>query len=713
MRLRDLLSAECGIISGFSPVTPRERYLNELGFFNGQEVYILFNPAGDDHLICKIRGYEIALSYADASMIPVVKKSDHYVSNDLCVDCSSCGRCDFTKNVSSQALVNTINIALVGNPNCGKTTLFNFVGHTHDHVGNYAGVTVDFAKTTVVFNNYQFNIVDLPGVYSFNSSNPDERCTAEYLNKEHVDIILNVLDSTRLERGLYITTQLLQQNKKIICAFNFFDKVINNGYNISLEKFKNITGVEAVSIITETGFGINRLFQKIIELYTNDNYNIVQGTYNSVEESYQNVDNILKHIEYTDMVDKSYLTTYTLDKIFLNKYFGIGSFIIFSMTMFFTAFYIGQLPTYMFDFLISKISFIITICAPVEWMRSLLIDGILTGVGSTIIFVPQIFILYLFINFFEESGYASRVVLLIDRCMRNIGLHGRSFLPLISGLGCNVPAILLTKGISNTKNRLITTIAIPMISCPAKLPVYIMLTGLFFSSSFQSIIICGIYVLGVIIAIIVSKILNHVMKEHNGDYVIEIQEYKLPKMSYMIKDSFQRCKHFLKNIGTVIVITSTIFWGLSYFPHDPNIEKKQQIVQSYIGQIGKEIEPWFRPLGFSWKLGVSLLSGVCAKETIVPTITSLYKDTTNDNIKENMIQDGLSRTSIIAFLIFVLLYFPCFGTLATIRKLCGIKWMLFSLLLNTCLAYLCAFICHQTVSCISLHLPRWIDYISL
>ena len=711
MKLKDLQTDEWGYISGFFPKTQREKYLSELGFFNNQKVYVVFNPAGRNHLICKLRGYEIALSYEDAAMIPVLKTEEQSSSEDFCMDCSDCGRACFLKN-SEEPLTKTINIALVGNPNCGKTTLFNFVGHTHEHVGNYAGVTVDFVKTTVIFNNYRFNIVDLPGTYSFNSSNPDEKCTADYLKKEQVDIIVNVLDSTRLERSLYLTTQLLQQRRKMICAFNFFDKVINNGLSISLEKFKNITGVEGVNIITETGFGINRLFQKIISLYLNYNYSIEGVEYNSVEENYQSVDAILKHIDYTPTTDKTFLTTYTLDKFFLNKYFGLGSFIFFSITMFFSTFYIGQLPTYVFNFLISKISDLISICIPFSWLKSLLIDGILTGIGSTIIFIPQIFILYVFINFFEESGYASRVVLLIDRYMRSIGLHGRSFLPLMSGLGCNVPAILLTKGIANTKNRLITTMAIPMISCPAKLPVYVMLTGLFFNSSMQSIVISGIYLLGFLLVVVMSKILNSILKDHNGDYIIEIQEYKIPKMGYVLKDSFHKCKHFLKNIGTIIVITSTVFWALSYFPHAENIDKTQQIEQSYIGQVGKKIEPFFKPLGFSWELGVSLLSGLCAKETIAPTITSLYKHNSNDNIKEAMIQDGINKISIIAFLIFVLLYFPCLGTLAAIYKLYGGKWMMFSLLLNTGLAYLCSFIFYQAGTFILSYSAKVIQYIS-
>ncbi len=711
MYLLDLKPGECGVICGFSPATSRQRYLSELGFFNGQKVYVLFNPAGNNHLICNLRGYEIALSYDDAAMIPITKNDNYYTPHPLCMDCSECGECAFQKNAAVH-ITNTINIALVGNPNCGKTTLFNFVGHRHEHVGNYAGVTVDFAKTTVIFNNYKFNIVDLPGIYSFNSSNADEQCTAEYLAKEHIDIIINVLDSTKLERSLYLTIQLLQKDKKMICAFNFFDKVVNNGYNISLEKFKEVRGVEGVHVITENGLGIQKLFQKIIDLYTNNNYSVKRWEYNSVEEVYQKVDIILRDIEYVPATDKSYLVKYTLDKLFFNQYFGIGSFLAFVITMFFTTFYIGQLPKYIFDFLIGKISYVITICIPIHWLKSLLIDGILAGVGSTIVFIPQIFILYVFIKFFEESGYASRIVLLIDRYMRNLGLHGRSFLPLISGLGCNVPAILLTKGISNTKNRLITTMAIPMFSCPAKLPVYVMLTGLFFNTTIQSLIICCIYLFGVIIAIVVSKILNHILKDNNEDYVIEMQEYKIPKMLSVCKDSFQKCKHFLKNIGTVIVITSTIFWALSYFPHNNNIESSQQIEQSYIGKVGKKIEPLFRPLGFSWQLGVALLSGVCAKETIVPTITSLYNNNSNDNIKAVMTKDGLNIISIISFLIFVLLYFPCFGTLAAINKLCGGKWMFFSLLLNTCLAYICSLIFYQTVTFIYLYVSQVIHYIT-
>ena len=706
MKLLDLNIGEIGVIKDVFVKNPEKNRLGELGFIPGEIIEVIFKSQSNSKIICRIKNYEIVLNDYEANLIEVVKQEE--IVKKTGIDCNNCNRRCFSKYTKSLEPIQKIKVALVGNPNCGKTTLFNFVSYKHEHIGNFANVTVDIKAADIIFENYNIQLVDLPGTYSLNSDNNEEKCTVDYIFEEKPDVIINVLDSTKLERSLYLTTQLMKVNTPVVCAFNFFDKFEKYDFKINLEKFKNITNIDAIPIISDTGFGIKRLFDKVIEIFNEnkiENINSLEDIENisfkeninpTIAENYQKVNDILQMSEYSAGSEKQKITMHVLDKMFLHKYFGLVIFGVFITSIFFSTFYLGQIPTNFLNFIIDKIVLGLEYLIPNCVFKDLLLNGIISGVGSAIVFIPQIFILYVFIIFFEESGYISRATLLIDRLMHKIGLHAESFIPLISGFGCNVPAILLTKTIKNKKNKIITALIIPMMSCPAKLPVYVLLGNLFFSPYIKTFVICGIYFFGICVGIICSKLLNVFMKDSQECFINEIQDYRFPSLFRIFKDSAHKCTHFLKNIGSVIVVASIFLWVLGYFPHDNNLTREQQLKQSYIGIFGKKIEPLFKPIGLNWKLSIPIVAGVGAKEVIAPSVMSFYKneETQNDEkkIKMNMEKDGINIGVIISFLIFVLLYFPCLGTLAAINKELGIKYAILSLFLNTGLAYFCSFI---------------------
>lgn len=707
MKLYDLKIGEIGLINNKNTNCSDKTFLRlqELGFVNGEKVLALFKTNTCSNFIFRIKNYEISLNKEEASLIDIIKE-DCISSTDSKTTCclSQCDKMCFLRYKNTYNIKKNIKVILVGNPNCGKTTLFNFISHSHEHVGNFANVTIDFKLANIIFNNYKIEIVDLPGIYSLNNDNDEEKCTVDYIFNNKPDIIINVLDTTKLERSLYLTNQLQQINIPVICAFNFFDKFEKYDFKINLIKFKETTGIDCIPIVSDTGFGVKRLFDKVIEIYdiTNENKDICKNNENNkptilnIEENYKKVRRILEETEYLNGSEKYKLTTHLLDKIFLHPYYGLFSFYSFIFITFFSTFYLGQMPTNFLNFIIENFTKFLTHMLPNCLFSDLITDGIIGSIGSLIIFLPQIFILYCFITLFEESGYANRATILIDNFMHKIGLHGESLIPIISGFGCNVPAILLTKTIKNKKNRLITALIIPMMSCPAKLPIYLLLSSLFFNDYMKIIFILCIYTFGFLIGILVSKILNKFIEDKNEYFINEIQDYQMPSISKIFKASIHKCKHFLKNIGFIILLSGIILWCLKYFPHNNLLTKEEQLEQSYIGIFGKKIEPFFKPLGFNWKLSVPLVAGIGAKEIIAPSVTSLYNNKQNYNdqkqIKENMEYDGIKLPEIISFLIFVLFYFPCFGTLSAIAKEIGIKYSIISLLLNTTLAYTCSFV---------------------
>ena len=820
MKLSSLQTGEVGIIVKVSGHGGFRKRIIEMGFIEGKQVEVLLNAPLRDPVKYKIMGYEVSLRHSEADQIEVVhldevQKGD---SQDKKQNLNTATMADpYDKedhalmpsepSEESKRRTKTINVALVGNPNCGKTSLFNFASGAHERVGNYSGVTVDAKVGRAEYEGYEFHLVDLPGTYSLSAYSPEELYVRKQLVEETPDIVINVIDASNLERNLYLTTQLIDMHVRMVCALNMYDETEERGDHIDYEKLSELFGTPMVPTVFTSGRGVKELFHQVIAVYEgkederlqfrhihiNHGHEIEQGikdiqehlknypglrqqystrylaikllegdkdverliqplgdsleifqhrdraaqrvkeeTHNDCETAimdakYGFIHGALEESGYTTGDKKdTYQTTHLIDKILTNKYLGFPIFFLILLLMFTATFVIGQYPMDWIDAGVAWLGDFISQNMPDGPVKAMLVEGVIGGVGAVIVFLPQILILYFFISYMEDSGYMARAAFIMDRLMHKMGLHGKSFIPLIMGFGCNVPAVMSTRTIESQRSRLITMLILPLMSCSARLPIYVMITGSFFALKYRSLAMLSLYVIGVLMAIVMSRLFSaFVVKGEDTPFVMELPPYRFPTWKAIGRHTWEKGKQYLKKMGGIILVASIIVWALGYFPHtdDPSVSNQQQQEQSYIGRVGRAVEPVFRPMGFNWKLDVGLLAGVGAKEIVASTMGVLYsnddsfKDDSNFSsesgkyvkLHELITQDvaqlhGLSyekaqpiaTLTAFCFLLFVLLYFPCIATIAAIKGETGSwKWGIFAAVYTTALAWIVSAVVYQ------------------
>lgn len=836
MTLAELKSGDKAFITKVKGRGAFRKRIIEMGFVTGKQVIVVKEAPMKDPVQYNIMGYEVSLRHSEAALIEVTTELNYRA-----IDPDFRGTFELE---SSLKIVNntphgkTINVALVGNPNSGKTTVFNFASHSREKVGNYGGVTIDAKHAIFKHAGYTFKLVDLPGTYSITSYSPEELYVRSHLVNELPDVILNVVDSSNLERNLYLTTQLIDMDQKVVVALNMWDEFLESGNKLDVNHLSTMLGIPMVHTVGSKGNGIGRLFNKIIDVYedrdpivrhihinyghsiekaikglqplinTNGNgalTNRVAPRYISLkllENDQQEIERVTKYCKNSDeilqaasqeagAIEKS--RNETMETIITDSKYGfiegalketltppkkeedkisrsrlidtvvtgkILSYPIFLLAMWVTfeaTFELGQYPMNWITDLVNWLSNLLVQIMPASILRDLLVNGILGGVGGVIVFLPQILILFFFITLMESTGYMARVAFIVDKLMHKIGLHGRSFIPMLMGFGCNVPAIMATRTIENKNDRLVTMLIIPFMSCSARYTVYVLIISAFFPY-YQGTILFGIYLFGIVLAGIIAWVFKKTLfKENTLPFVMELPPYRVPRPTAVLKQTWFKGEQYLKKMGSVILLASIIIWALGYFPAgkkyekpfhqkvnlvkasfqhkliQPGIskteksqleEKKNQEISileaqlaakkqenSMLGRIGHFIEPIIKPLGFDWKMGVSLMAGSAAKEVVVSTMGVLYPPSPGEKHHKGLAyrishmkytkgphkgQPIYSPLAAFAFLMFVLIYFPCVAVIAAIKNESGQwKWSAFMALYTTSLAWIISFIVFQ------------------
>ena len=800
MKLSELHTGEKAVIVKVQGHGGFRKRIIEMGFIKGKQVEVLLNAPLQDPVKYKIMGYEVSLRRQEAEMIEVVseaeKKKMAQVSagqvspSALTID-SALHEDDYLQHVALEKR-RVINVALIGNPNCGKTSLFNYASGAHGHVGNYSGVTVDASEAHASMFGYEFNLIDLPGTYSLSCYSPEELYVRKYLTEQMPDVVINVIDSTNLERNLYLTTQLVDMNMRLVGALNMYDEFERRGDHLNLETLSTLFGMPIVPTSFKSGVGIKELFRAVIQVYEgaskharhlhiNYGHEIEDGishiqqylkrdhvlrqrystrylaikllehdTYienfmakeaevanilvardrasSRVQEEtgsdsetaimdakYGFINGALTEAEYeTGTKEDTYRTTHIIDRVLSHKYLGFPIFFFLLYVMFETTFSLGQYPMDWIEEAVGLLGDWVGATMPEGPLRSLIVDGAIAGVGSVIVFLPQILILYFFISLMEDSGYMARAAFIMDKLMHKMGLHGKSFIPLIMGFGCNVPAVMATRTIESRRSRLITMMILPFMSCSARLPIYIMIAGTFFTLQYRSWVMLSLYVVGILMSVVVSKLFSaYLVKGQDTPFVMELPPYRWPTAKAIGRHTWEKGKEYLKKMGGIILVASVIVWAMEYFPHDESLTVQQQQEQSIIGRIGKTIEPVFKPQGFNWKMDVSLIAGVGAKEIVASTMGVLYSgddsfaddDSFSDDsekythLRQQMLQDGITPLAAYCYLLFILLYFPCIATIVAIKnETASWKWAIFAAGYTTCLAWIVSALVYQVGS---------------
>ena len=734
----------------------------EMGFIKGQQVEVMLNAPLQDPVKYKVMGYEVSLRRQEAEMIEV--STDELDAETV----SEPQNVAVTAHYASHSARRNINVALVGNPNCGKTSLFNFASGAHERVGNYSGVTVDAKEGFAEFEGYRMKLVDLPGTYSLSAYSPEELYVRKQLVEDTPDVIINVLDASNIERNLYLTTQLMDMHLRVVCALNMFDETERRGDQLNIDTLSGLMGIPMVPTSFRTGRGLPELMREVIHIFESqeghDNYyrhiHINHG--HEIENGIANIQKFLKGndllrlrystrwlalkllekdseaervirelpeaeqiIEVRDVAihrvkeetgtdsetaimdakygfirgalqeagyemgtkENTYKVTHQLDALITNRWLGFPIFFFLLYLMFEATFTLGQYPMDWIDAGVSWLGDFVSQNMSEGPLKAMLVDGIIGGVGAVIVFLPQILILYTFISFMEDSGYMSRAAFIMDKLMHGMGLHGKSFIPLIMGFGCNVPAVMATRTIESRRSRLITMLVLPMMSCSARLPIYIMITGAFFSVRYQSLVMMSLYVIGIVLSVIIARVLSTwVIKGEDTPFVMELPPYRFPTAKAIFRHTWEKGKQYLKKMGGVILVASIIVWALGYFG---TMGVAPSLEDSFIGLMGKAIEPLFLAQGFDWRLDVSLLAGVGAKEIVASTIGVLYGDAGYN----------FSPLTAYAFLLFVLIYFPCIATIAAIKNESGSwRWAIFAACYTTLLAWVVSAVVYQVGS---------------
>lgn len=802
MKLSELKTGEQAVIVKVTGHGGFRKRIVEMGFIKGKVVEVLLNAPLQDPVKYKLMGYEVSLRRQEAEMIEVMTEAEfdqrEVVASEknesLVVDRRE-HEDDYLRHAALEK-GRTLSVALVGNPNCGKTSLFNFASGAHGHVGNYSGVTVEASKAVARFFGYEFQLTDLPGTYSLSCYSPEELYVRQHLTEEMPDVVINVIDASNLERNFYLTTQLIDMDIRMVCALNMFDEVESRGDAFDVDKLSELFGVPMVRTSFKSGRGVKDLFRAVIQVYEdasvqarhihiNYGHEIEDGIshiqrflkadehirlrYSTrylaikllendtdaqqyvtqhiseehrpadrrgllaardmaaarvLEETHVDAETAIMDAKYgfingalteagfrTGTKEDTYRTTHLIDHVLSNRWLGFPIFFAVLFLMFHVTFVLGQYPMDWIEMGVAWLGDLIGTTLPEGPVRAMLVDGVIGGVGSVIVFLPQILILYFFISLMEDSGYMARAAFIMDRLMHKMGLHGKSFIPLIMGFGCNVPAVMATRTIESRRSRLITMMILPFMSCSARLPIYIMITGTFFALQYRSLVMISLYVVGVAVAVVVSRVFSQfVIKGEDTPFVMELPPYRMPTAKAIGRHTWEKGKEYLKKMGGIILVASIIVWALGYFPHNDALTTQQQQEQSFIGRMGKTIEPVFAPQGFNWKLDVSLVAGLGAKEIVASTIGVLYSgddsfgndDSFNDadgkyeRLQPLMAADGITPLSAYCYLLFVLLYFPCLATIVAIKNETGSwRWAVIAAVYTTAVAWVVSAVVFQ------------------
>lgn len=769
--------SDCIVISIHGHGGFRHRIM-EMGFVKGEKVEVVRNAPLMDPIEYEVMGNHVSLRRAEAAFVEVVQ-TNQYAE----VDVTSNATLTEEVNYSISELSHTISVALVGNPNCGKTSFFNHATGLREKVGNYGGVTVDSKQGVFHHKGYTIVMTDLPGTYSLAEYTPEEKYVRSFLNEQQPDVVLNIVDASNLERNLFLTTQLIDLNQRMVMALNMYDELEKSGSSIDLKNLSRMLGFPIIPTVSSSGVGIDNLLDHIIDVYDDKqgshkhihiNYGadlekaiddlktyLDKDSFNALPVRYlalkmlEDDDEMLRKLSSTStyenlcvqaaqwraMLEKEYKqdltsliaearyafvrgalketlipgdrkindSSYRMDRWLTHRWLGFPILLLFLWLMFQTTFTLGAYPQEWIEAVVYSLGEALRNLLPPGILADLLVDGILAGVGGVIVFLPNILILFLFISVLEDTGYMARAAFIMDKLMHRMGLHGKSFIPYLIGFGCGVPAIMATRTLGSRKDRIITMLTIPFMSCAARLPVYILFVSAFFVR-YQGMVLLSIYAIGIVVAIGTALLLRHTLFSKEDDqFVMELPPYRVPTWRNAVVHMWDKSLFYLKKMGTVILVASVIVWALGYFPRPKeDMSREEQMEQSYIGQLGHAIEPVVRPLGFDWKMGVSLLTGLGAKEIVVSSMGILYQgiddaDETSQPLIESLRNQRHTSgihvgekvfTPVIAysFMLFILLYFPCIATLSALRKEAGNGWALISVVYTTCIAWIVSFL---------------------
>ena len=787
MILSELKTGESGIIARVNGHGGFRKRLIEMGFIQGKTVTVVLNAPLKDPIEYEIIGYKVSLRRDEARQIEVVtaeEASEAIITDEHLAGLDPTG--EDREEVLSRAAAHVaderrheIRVALVGNPNCGKTSLFNIASGSHEHVGNYSGVTVDAKEGRFEYKGYRFTLVDLPGTYSLSAYSPEELYVRKNLIDNVPDIVVNVVDASNIERNLYLTTQVIDMDLRTVIALNMYDELRAKGDQLDTVQLGRLLGAPVCPTVSRDGEGIPELLDTVIKVYTGSDPKLARHIHiNHGKELEKSIDRLqavfrrdpvararystrylaIKYLEgdsdvkaFSDtlsvaselsvarseeearigalmdtnlesaIVDAKYAfiqgalsETYTqhspgrrkrtltdrIDAVVTNKWAAFPIFIFLLWLVFVATFKLGQYPMDWIDALVGWIGRFVGNWMKDGWLKDLIVDGVIGGVGSVLVFLPNIMILYLFISLMEDSGYMARAAFIVDKLMHRIGLHGKSFIPMVMGFGCNVPAIMATRSIESRKSRLVTIAIIPFMSCAGRLPIFVLFAGAFFPKNAATALL-GIYLLGVILAILSALVIGKMVKEDDLPFVMELPPYRVPTGKAIWRHTWEKGKQYLEKMATTILIFSIVIWFLGYFPrHGANDASAQE--HSYIGMLGKTVEPALEPLGFNWKMDVGLLAGVGAKELVVSTLGVMYSqgEEVSQEEGETQLQSALGasvpKAAALAYMVFVLLYFPCIATFGAIKNETGKwRWAILICLYTIFVAWVMAFIAYR------------------
>lgn len=811
MKLSDLNTGEQGIIVKVNGHGSFRKRLIEMGFIAGKKVTVVLNAPLKDPIEYEILGYKLSLRRSEAEQIEVISESEakEVMKKDSSFDTIYADDCDEEWSLNNlmkklaEERKHVIRVALVGNPNCGKTSLFNIASGSHEHVGNYSGVTVDAKEGRFEYKGYKFVLVDLPGTYSLSAYSPEELYVRKNLIDNVPDVVINVVDASNIERNLYLTAQVIDMNLRVVMALNMYDELKDKGDELDIKQLGYLLGMPVCPTVSRDGTGIPELFDTVIKIYTQSDPKLARHIHiNHGAELEKSIDRIKLLLQKNQSLRDKYSTRYLaikyleddkdiekiidtlpnrdeiisarvieeqriidllhtntesaivdakyafiqgalaetykphqdatprktitdkIDAIVTNKWMAFPIFIAVLYLIFQTTFAVGDYPMQWIDWFVGKFGdFVATFMAD-GWLKDLVVDGIISGVGSVLVFLPNILILYFFISLMEDSGYMSRAAFIVDKLMHKIGLHGKSFIPMVMGFGCNVPAIMATRAIESRKSRMITIAIIPFMSCAGRLPIFVLLAGAFFPHN-AALVLLGIYLLGIVLAILSAIVLSKFVKDDDLPFVMELPPYRIPTAKAIWRHTWEKGQQYLQKMATTILICSVIIWFLGYFPKNKELMAAQeeyatlaqtpagrlsanaddvdvnaatatkkelmtridslyayQQENSYIGQLGRMVSPALDPLGFNWKMDVGLLTGIAAKELVVSTLGVMYSegakvseghDMSEDTQLQSALVNDVTPAAALSFMVFILLYFPCVATFVAIKNETG-KW---------------------------------------
>ena len=811
MKLSDLNTGEQGVIVKVNGHGSFRKRLIEMGFIAGKKVTVVLNAPLKDPIEYEILGYKLSLRRSEAEQIEVIGESEakEVMKKDNSFDTIYADDSDeeWSLNNMMKKLAeerkHVIRVALVGNPNCGKTSLFNIASGSHEHVGNYSGVTVDAKEGRFEYKGYKFVLVDLPGTYSLSAYSPEELYVRKNLIGNVPDVVINVVDASNIERNLYLTAQVIDMNLRVVMALNMYDELKDKGDELDIKQLGYLLGMPVCPTVSRDGTGIPELFDTVIKIYTQSDPKLARHIHiNHGAELEKSIDRIKLLLQKNQSLRDKYSTRYLaikyleddkdiekiidtlpnrdeiisarvieeqrildllhtntesaivdakyafiqgalaetykphqdatprktitdkIDAVVTNKWMAFPIFIAVLYLIFQTTFAVGDYPMQWIDWFVGKFGdFVATFMAD-GWLKDLVVDGIISGVGSVLVFLPNILILYFFISLMEDSGYMSRAAFIVDKLMHKIGLHGKSFIPMVMGFGCNVPAIMATRAIESRKSRMITIAIIPFMSCAGRLPIFVLLAGAFFPHN-AALVLLGIYLLGIVLAILSAIVLSKFVKDDDLPFVMELPPYRIPTAKAIWRHTWEKGQQYLQKMATTILICSVIIWFLGYFPKNKELMAAQeeyatlaqtpagrleinadkvdvnaatatkdelatridslyayQQENSYIGQLGRMVSPALDPLGFNWKMDVGLLTGIAAKELVVSTLGVMYSegakvseghDMSEDTQLQSALVNDVTPAAALSFMVFILLYFPCVATFVAIKNETG-KW---------------------------------------